>query len=231
MASRLDRTQVVDTALRLLNEVGLDGLTLRRIAKELNVQAPALYWHFKNKQELLDEMATEMFRRMAAEFAGAPPGGSDANWQDMLRVSCRTLRRTLLGYRDGGKVFSGTRMTDDSYAAPMDALLRALTDAGFTLGEAAHAWWAAYNFTIGLVIEEQSVFPEPGAPEQRTPDSRDPAYDLGDRERRLADRYPLAAAVGREFFDDFDRAFEGGLRIVIAGVEATVPRGGADETP
>ncbi|MGI5470517.1 TetR/AcrR family transcriptional regulator C-terminal domain-containing protein [Streptomyces sp. CA-132043] len=221
MATRLDRTQVVDTALRLLNEVGLDGLTLRRIAKELNVQAPALYWHFKNKQELLDEMATEMFRRMAAEFAGAPPGGPDAVWQDMLRTSCRTLRRTLLGYRDGGKVFSGTRMTDDSYAAPMDALLRALTGVGFTLGEAAHAWWAAYNFTIGLVIEEQSVFPEPGPPEERGPESRDPAYDLGDRERRLGDRYPLAAAVGQEFFGDFDRAFEAGLRIVVAGIEAT----------
>ncbi|MFC6062603.1 TetR/AcrR family transcriptional regulator C-terminal domain-containing protein [Streptomyces ochraceiscleroticus] len=224
MATRLDRTLVVDTALRLLNEVGLDGLTLRRIAKELNVQAPALYWHFKNKQELLDEMATEIFRRMAAEFAGGPLGGHDATWQRMLTVSCHTLRRTLLGYRDGGKVFSGTRMTDDSYAAPMDALLRQLTDAGFTLRDAAHAWWAAYNFTIGLVIEEQSVFPDPGPPEDRAPESRDPAYDIGDRERRLAGRYPLAAAVGREFFDDFDRAFESGLRIVVAGIEATVPR-------
>ncbi|MFI9028509.1 TetR/AcrR family transcriptional regulator C-terminal domain-containing protein [Streptomyces sp. NPDC053560] len=222
MATRLDRAQVVDTALRLLNEVGLDGLTLRRIAKELNVQAPALYWHFKNKQELLDELATEIFRRMAAEFAGGPPGGHDAAWQEMLEVSCRTLRRTLLGYRDGGKVFSGTRMTDDSYAAPMDALLRELTGAGFTLRDAAYAWWAAYNFTIGLVIEEQSVFPEPGPPEERGPESRDPAYDLGDRERRLGDRYPLAAAVGREFFGNFDRAFEAGLRIVIAGIEATV---------
>lgn len=70
MVSRIDRRQVVDTALRLLNEVGLDGLTLRRIAKELNVQAPALYWHFKNKQELLDEMATEMFRRMTVSWRG-----------------------------------------------------------------------------------------------------------------------------------------------------------------
>lgn len=73
MVSRIDRKQVVDTALRLLNEVGLDGLTLRGIAKELNVQAPALYWHFKNKQELLDEMATEMVRRMAGSLEGAGP--------------------------------------------------------------------------------------------------------------------------------------------------------------
>jgi len=52
----LDRKRVADTALKLLNEVGLDGLTLRAIAKELDVKAPALYWHFKDKQALLDEM-------------------------------------------------------------------------------------------------------------------------------------------------------------------------------
>ncbi|WP_030254089.1 TetR/AcrR family transcriptional regulator C-terminal domain-containing protein [Streptomyces violens] len=224
MATRLDRTLVVDTALRLLNDVGLDGLTLRRIAKELNVQAPALYWHFKNKQELLDEMATEMFRRMRAEFPGGRAGGRGSSWQESLTASCRGLRRTLLRYRDGGKVFSGTRMTDDSYAGPMDDFLRELTDAGFALGDAARAWWTAYNFTIGLVIEEQSVFPEPGAPEDRAPEARDPAYDLADRERRLADRYPLAALAGREMFGDFDHSFETGLRIVVAGIEAAVPR-------
>ncbi|MFD8545093.1 TetR/AcrR family transcriptional regulator C-terminal domain-containing protein [Streptomyces sp. NPDC059649] len=218
MVSRIDRKQVVTTALRLLNEVGLDGLTLRRIAKELNVQAPALYWHFKNKQELLDEMATEMFRRMAAPFMGqgADGPGHDGTWQDVLLTTCRRLRRELLGYRDGGKVFSGTRMTDTSYAQPFDGFLRRLTAAGFTLGEAAHAWWTAYNFTIGLVIEEQSVHPEPGRPE-----ARDPAYDLDEREENLGERYPLAARAGREMFGDLDRSFEAGLRIILAGIEAT----------
>jgi len=50
----LERDLVVNTALKLLDEVGLDGLTLRKLAAELGVQAPALYWHFKNKQALLD---------------------------------------------------------------------------------------------------------------------------------------------------------------------------------
>lgn len=223
MATRIDRTQVVETALRLLNDVGLDGLTLRRIAKELHVQAPALYWHFKNKQELLDEMATEMFRRMTAEHTGTPGG----TWQESLTTTCRVLRRTLLTYRDGAKVFSGTRMTDDSHAGPQDDLLRGLTDAGFELRDAAHAWVAAYNFTIGLVIEEQSVYPEPGVPERRAPGDRDPAYDLAKRQERLGARYPLAARAGQEIFGDFDRSFEAGLRIVVAGIEATAPRPGA----
>ncbi|MFH8678351.1 TetR/AcrR family transcriptional regulator C-terminal domain-containing protein [Streptomyces lydicus] len=222
MVSRIDRKQVVDTALRLLNEVGLDGLTLRRIAKELDVQAPALYWHFKNKQELLDEMATEIFRRMTEPLVHPGSTTLGDTWQDALYASCRALRTALLGYRDGGKVFSGTRMTDESYAAPLDNLLNRFVAAGFTLGEAARGWWTAYNFTIGQVIEEQSVHPDPGAP-----GFRDPAYDLEGREQRLGARYPLAARAGREMFGDLGRNFEAGLRILVAGIEATASGGGS----
>ncbi|MET7800471.1 TetR/AcrR family transcriptional regulator C-terminal domain-containing protein [Streptomyces decoyicus] len=219
MVSRIDRKQVVDTALRLLNDVGLDGLTLRRIAKELNVQAPALYWHFKNKQELLDEMATEMFRRMAGRLVtgGAGAGPDGRTWQETLLDGCRALRRELLGYRDGGKVFSGTRMTDASFAGPLDGLLRTFTEAGFTLRGAARAWWTAYNYTVGLVIEEQSVHPEPGQPQ-----ARDPAYDLADRERLLMEDYPLAALAGEEMFGDFEQSFEAGLGVITAGIAATL---------
>ncbi|MFI1199142.1 TetR/AcrR family transcriptional regulator C-terminal domain-containing protein [Streptomyces sp. BHT-5-2] len=218
MASRIDRDLVVATALRLLNEDGLDGLRLRRIAKELDVQAPALYWHFKNKQELLDEMATEIFRRLfrSAMPAGGPgPDGRWPSWQEMLLHSCAALRRELLTYRDGGKVVAGTRMTDDSFAAPMELFLSHFTAVGFTLEEAARAWWTAYNYTIGLVIEEQSVHPDPAHPE-----ARDPAYDLDARERRLGGTYPLAAHAGRTLFGGTEEAFEAGLRIIVAGIAA-----------
>ncbi|ARF57089.1 TetR/AcrR family transcriptional regulator C-terminal domain-containing protein [Streptomyces gilvosporeus] len=223
MVSRIDRKQVVETALRLLNEVGLDGLTLRRIAKELNVQAPALYWHFKNKQELLDEMATEIFRRMTVQLrAGTGPWGDGPGytWQDAALTAARELRRELLSYRDGGKVFSGTRMTDESAAGPLETHLGRIVAAGFTPREAVRAWFTLYNFTIGLVIEEQSVHPDP-----ENPAHRDPAYDLEARQRRLGDSHPLAAAAGPEMFGDMEAAFEAGLRIIVAGIEATRGRG------
>nr|BFE78795.1 hypothetical protein GCM10020093_013960 [Planobispora longispora] len=53
----LTRQIIVDAALRLLDEAGLEGLTVRRLAAELGVQSPALYWHFRTKQELLNGMA------------------------------------------------------------------------------------------------------------------------------------------------------------------------------
>ncbi|MGW2825473.1 TetR/AcrR family transcriptional regulator C-terminal domain-containing protein [Streptomyces sp. NPDC001443] len=205
-APRLDRKQVVDTALRLLNETGLDGLTLRAIAKELNVQAPALYWHFKNKQELLDEMATEMYRRMV-ERAGA----ADADWRERLLSANRGLRAALLSYRDGARVFSGSRFTGTLHAVEMERTLKLFTEAGFTLTQAVRAATTAYMYTIGFVTEEQGVQPMEG--------ERREGYDMTDRARRMAD-FPLSAQAGALIFEDYDRNFEEGLDVIVAGVGA-----------
>ncbi|MER7969880.1 TetR/AcrR family transcriptional regulator [Streptomyces sp. NPDC096080] len=203
----LDRKRVAATALDLLNEAGLDGLTLRAIAKELDVKAPALYWHFKDKQALLDEMATEMYRRMVDGISLDPAD----TWRERLLKTNRGLRAALLGYRDGARVFSGSRFTGIDHAEQMEGTLRLFTAAGFTLPQAVRATTTAYLYTLGFVTEEQGVKPLPG--------ERREGYDIAERARALAD-FPLAAAVGPEIFDDYDRHFEEGLALVLAGVES-----------
>ncbi|MEU4307432.1 TetR/AcrR family transcriptional regulator [Streptomyces rochei] len=203
----LDRRRVADTALDLLNEVGLDGLTLRAIARELDVKAPALYWHFKDKQALLDEMATEMYRRMVADTSLDPAD----TWRERLLKANRGLRAALLGYRDGAKVFSGSRFTGAVHAEQMESDLRLFTTAGLTLPQAVRATTTAYVFTLGFVTEEQGVHPLPG--------ERREGYDLDERARLMAD-YPLTAQAGAEIFTDYDRHFEEGLALVIGGIGA-----------
>ncbi|MEU0204049.1 MULTISPECIES: TetR/AcrR family transcriptional regulator [unclassified Streptomyces] len=203
----LDRRRVADTALRLLNEVGLDGLTLRAIARELDVKAPALYWHFKDKQALLDEMATEMYRRMVAGTALDPAD----TWRERLLKANHGLRAALLGYRDGAKVFSGSRFTGIEHAGQMEDNLRLLTAAGFSLPQAARALTTAYLYTLGFVTEEQGVHPLPG--------ERRAGYDLDERARLMAD-FPLSAQAGAEIFENYDRHFEEGLALVIEGIGA-----------
>ncbi|GAA3499965.1 TetR/AcrR family transcriptional regulator [Streptomyces prasinosporus] len=203
----LDRRRVADTALALLNEVGLDGLTLRLIARELDVKAPALYWHFKDKQALLDEMATEMYRRMVARN----PPDPDDTWQERLRKANRGLRAALLAHRDGAKVFSGSRFTGIEHAEQMEDMLRLLTSAGFPLARATRALNTTYLYTLGFVTEEQGVQPLPG--------ERREGFDLAERARMMA-AYPLAARAGEEIFENYDRQFEEGLDLLIAGIEA-----------
>ncbi len=206
-ATPLDQRVVATTALKLLNRVGLEGLTLRAVARELHVQAPALYWHFDSKQDLLDEMATEMYRRMARERNIK----SSTTWQQRLIADNRALRAALLRYRDGAKVFSGSRFSGTDHGPEMEATLRALVDAGFTLRQAVRAASTMYLFTIGFVTEEQGVQPLPG--------ERRAGYDVAERAKRMAN-FPLAAAAGAEVFECFDEAFEEGLRLVVAGITA-----------
>ncbi|MFG2675629.1 TetR/AcrR family transcriptional regulator C-terminal domain-containing protein [Streptomyces sp. NPDC048445] len=213
--TKIDRSRVADTALRLLNEVGLDGLTLRAIARELDVKAPALYWHFKDKQALLDEMATVMHRRMVEVGL---PGPTPQGWQEQLVAYNLGLRRGLLRYRDGAKVYGGAKFTGTDYADGLEGHLRTMVDAGFELWQAVRAGTTAYSYTMGFVSEEQGVRP--------MPDQQREGFDVTERAERLA-RYPLAAAAGSEIFVNYDERFEDGLRLIIAGIEARY--GGAED--
>ena len=62
--TKLQPNTVIRAALDLLNEVGVDGLTTRKLAERLGVQQPALYWHFRNKRALLDALAEACWRRI-----------------------------------------------------------------------------------------------------------------------------------------------------------------------
>jgi len=209
----LDRAAILSHAFAILNEMGLEGLTLRRLAARLGVQAPAIYWHFKNKQALLDEMATQVFREALNE---APIFDAEQTWTDWAKSYCVGLRRILLRYREGAKMFSGTYLTDATLYAPMDASLRKLTSAGFTLHQSVVGMGVLYSYVVGFVIEEQAVQPAPG--------ESNPKYDLSHRDQRIdKDKYPLAHAAGSIMFADQNTRFLEGVQLIIQGMAASLP--------
>jgi TetR/AcrR family transcriptional regulator, tetracycline repressor protein len=152
--------------LRLLDRVGLDGLTLRKLAAELRVKAPALHWHFKNKQELLDEMATCMLTDAIDEMLP----GQEGEWPDWAMHLGHAIRQMLLRHRDGAKMFSGTYLTNNALYLPIESALSRLVVAGFRGRDAICAYRTIYCYAVGFTIEEQAVYPRPG--------KRDPRYDL-----------------------------------------------------
>jgi AcrR family transcriptional regulator len=209
---KLDAGAIATAALGLLDDTGVDGLTMRKVAAELGVQAPALYWHVKNKQELLDAMARVLFVS-AVDGVEAPRRGTQ--WQDWLIELAGRLRAALLRYRDGARVLAGTNVSDDSMWRVTELTLRTLEDAGFEMRDAVRIFPILLHYTIGFVLEEQAqtgvAYPDgnPYQPEQLTQ-----AVD--------ADRYPLTARmVGELFTADPDAEFDHGLRIILAGVHAT----------
>ncbi|MFF9730359.1 TetR/AcrR family transcriptional regulator C-terminal domain-containing protein [Streptomyces albidoflavus] len=164
----MNRETVVTEALVLLDEVGLETVSTRRLAKRLGVEQPSLYYHFKTKKDLLAAMAEAAM----APHATAPlpqPGG---DWRTWFLDNSRSFRRTLLMRRDGARLHAGSTPTGD-----LDRIRRKmafLVASGVPERQAQMAMLAASRFTVGSVLEEQA---EADAPDSANLPDDVPALD------------------------------------------------------
>jgi len=154
MPAGLTKAAIVQAALDLLDEAGMDGLTVRALAARLGVQAPALYWHVRSKQALLDEMATQIWRQIGDVMAGLP---ADLPWREVMGTYAAAVRAELLGHRDGAKAFSGSTLTDPDVVRRQEVTFSCLVRQGFTLPDATRGLVLLHDFTIGFCVEEQAV--------------------------------------------------------------------------
>ncbi|EFX6275577.1 TetR family transcriptional regulator [Shigella sonnei] len=199
MMSRLDKSKVINSALELLNEVGIEGLTTRKLAQKLGVEQPTLYWHVKNKRALLNALAIEMLDRHHTHFC--PLEGE--SWQDFLRNNAKSFRCALLSHRDGAKVHLGTRPTEKQYET-LENQLAFLCQQGFSLENALYALSAVGHFTLGCVLEDQEH--QVAKEERETP---------------TTDSMPPLLRQAIELFDHqgAEPAFLFGLELIICGLE------------
>ncbi len=194
---KIDRAQIVREALILLNEVGLDKMSTRALAARLDVQQPALYWHFRDKRSLMDAMNAEMMR--ASHLYRLPRDGDD--WQSYLTENSLSFRRALLAYRDGARVHAGSRAeaSDNDVA---ERQLEFLTAQGFDGRQVLKILVTLARFTVGFVLEEQAEIEHPPELSKNTPP-----------------KHPLLAAA----FEDYgalpqDELFHEGLLAFLGGV-------------
>ena len=149
----LDRDTVIEAGLNLLREVGMSGLTMRKLAAELDVKAPTLYWHFAGKRDLLDALAAAIALRGMAAVATPEP---DEGWADWLARRARAFRQTLLAYPDGGLIHAGTRPARGDLS-PTVRLVELMVHAGVPRDVAHHAVLTVSRYTVGCVIEQQQA--------------------------------------------------------------------------
>ncbi len=153
--AKLERDAVISEALDLLDEVGLDAVSTRRLAARLGVEQPSLYWHFRNKGELLAAMAEAAM----LPHATAPLPMPEDDWGEWFVENTRSFRRALLMRRDGARLHAGLAPTAD--LDRINAKMAFLTRAGVPERDAQFAMHAASRFTVGSVLEEQADVPDP----------------------------------------------------------------------
>jgi TetR/AcrR family transcriptional regulator, tetracycline repressor protein len=198
----LSKTAVVRAALDVLDDAGIDGVTVRAVAARLGVQAPALYWHVRDKRELLDEMATEIWRQVSAEVAALP---ADLPWDQVMAAFAAVTRRALLAHRDGAKVFSGTYLTDASALEAQEDRFARMVAEGFSVADATRAYSLLYSFTIGFCIEEQAAA-----------QAGDDRFSEASRAARIDARtHPVIAEGGPQIFGDADARFADLVGLII----------------
>lgn len=206
---KINRDIVIRAGLKLLNEVGLEQLTLRLLGRELRVQAPTLYWHFKSKEALIDAMATLVLAEGAGQLM---PAKKSADWRVWAASFGIGLRKTLLAYRDGAKMVAGTRLTNTEFMKSAEQIAARLIEMGFTVRQTVVLLSTIYNYTLSFVMEEQAVFPRPG--------ERSPQYDVAKRNAKLKAReFPILRQAGPILFNNFDRRYKEGLTLILRGAE------------
>lgn len=199
--TKLQPNAVIRAALDLLNDVGMDGLTTRKLAERLGVQQPALYWHFKNKRVLLDRLAEAML--VERHTYPLPRAGDD--WRAFLIGNAHSFRQALLAYRDGARIHAGTRPSEPQFET-VETQLRFLCEEGFTPGDAAQALLTVSHYTVGAVIEQQSD--EADVDERPSPSAS------------AAAATPFLTAAMRDIDNAGpDAAFEFGLGVIIDGLK------------
>ena len=203
---KLTRDQVLSGALALLDEVGIDNLTMRRLATSLGVQNGATYWHFRSKQALFANMAEAMLTGLTAGLDTTRP------WPEQLTELANRLHQALLAHRDGARIFAGVFFPLPNALAYGDTMIGLLRGAGRSARDAAWAVDTLTYYVVGHTIEEQLATGLPGHGGPARAELTDAV---------TAERYPhLAAAIDHIPAPHPPEHFAYGLRLLINGLRA-----------
>ena len=202
---------IVAAAIEVLDEAGVVGLSMRRVADRLGTGAASLYAHVTGKDELLELVFDELVGQVPL------PEPDPLIWREQVRQMLRDLRAVLSSHRDAALAGLGRIPTSPKTLAAAETLvatLRAggLSDRAVALGlDQLTLYVSAEAFEEGLMEEGM------------TPEDVQRYYDeVHDFYRRLpADRFPVLASIAADMTGpDGEERFEFGLDVLIDGLES-----------
>jgi AcrR family transcriptional regulator len=146
----LSRERVLQTALRLADQGGLESLSMRKLGQELGVEAMALYYHFANKDEIVDGVVDLVFSEI-----DLPVAGSD--WKTAMRRRAISLRDALLRHRWAIGLMESRRNPGPASLRHHDAVIGNLRAAGFAMELVAHAYSVLDAYIYGFALTKMSL--------------------------------------------------------------------------
>ena len=206
----LDRTQVIAAARDLANAEGLDKLTMRALSARLGVEAPSLYTHVEDKEDLYDGLAELIFSEVVVE-------ASDDPWPRRIEMYSNALRRALLRNANLVSIAATRPIVSLATLNLVEQALAELVEIGLTADEAVYTLDSLVSFVIGHALAEVGSNPNIGG---------HPEEELAAQRAALPEElFPhVAKTLGRGPIDR-DAEFAHGVQLLIAGVAAILPTG------
>ena len=196
-------------AVELADAGGFDSLTMRKLAKELGVEAMSLYNHVANKEDILDGIVDIVFGEIEI------PSPGDADWRTAMRRRAISAREALSRHRWAVDLMESRMNPGPANLRHHNAVMGCLREAGFSFRDAVHAYSLLDAYLYGFALQERSL-PFDTAEEH--------AEVVETKQAQVPDmtQYPYLVEVAMEVGQagyDFATEFEFGLDLVLDGLE------------
>lgn len=205
----LSRDRVLEAAIALADESGLQSLSMRKLGQALGVEAMSLYNHVANKDEILDGIVDVVVGEIEV-----PPPGDD--WRAAARRRVLSARETLARHPWATGLMESRVNPGEATLHYYDAVLGSFREAGFSVEMAAHAFSALDAYLYGFSLQELSL------PFDNAEESADVAGAL--LQHLPVDDYPHLSEMILEHAMqpgyDYANEFEFGLELILNGLEA-----------
>ncbi len=208
--ARLTRARVLEAAVALADRIGIEALTIRRLATELDVKPMTLYHHVPSKDAILDGVVDLVFSEIED-----PP--LDLPWADAMRHRCDSARAVLRRHPWAAPLLESRRSPGAATLHHHDAVLGCLRRGGLSWELTAHAYAVLDAFVYGFALQEAALPAGGGAGMTELADEISQTFSTG-QYRHLADfttQHVLKPGYA------FGASFDVGLDLLLDGIEAT----------
>lgn len=146
----LTRASIIEGAVMLADEIGVDALTIRKLATSLGVKPMTIYHYVKNKESIIDGMVDEVFGKIEL-----PP--DDTDWKSAIRTRSTSARAVLNQHSWAVPLMESRRAPGPATLRHHDAVLACLRNGGLSVEMTAHAYAVIDAFIYGFAIQEASL--------------------------------------------------------------------------
>ena len=203
------RDRVLRAAIALADEGGFESLTMRKLAKQLGVEAMSLYTHVAGKEDILDGLVDIVF----SEIEVAAPGELD--WKTAMRARALSVRDALNRHRWAVGLMEGRMNPGPATIRNHDAVMGCLREGGFPFRAAVHAYSCMDAYIYGFALQEKHLGFE-------TPEHSAEKIDSQRANVPNMDEFPYLLEIATEFADggyDYATEFEFGLDLILDALD------------